>query len=261
MPKIELIQGDCLEVMKSIPDGSVDMVLADPPYGTTACKWDSVIPFEPMWEQLKRVIKPNGAIVMTASQPFTTDLINSARDIFKYEWIWDKVSGKDFYQAKKRPLKQHENILIFSKGNTIYNPQMYEADKKNIRDRTKNNTKAQQDTIYGDLKEYTSQKDERKRYPGSIFIHSYQENELHYSKRLHNTQKPVALMEYLIKTYTNEGETVLDFTMGSGTTGVACKNLNRNFIGIEMDAEYFKIAEARINVAGDKPINLFDLFE
>ena len=149
----KIIHGDCLEIMKDIPDKSIDMILCDLPYGTTACKWDTIIPFEPLWEQYKRIIKDNGAIVLTASQPFTTDLINSARDIFKYEWIWDKVSGKDFYQAKKRPLKQHENILIFSKGNTIYNPQMYEADKKNIRDRIKNNTKAQQDTIYGDLKE------------------------------------------------------------------------------------------------------------
>ena len=247
MSKIKLIQGDCLEKMKEIPDGSVDMVLTDPPYGTTACKWDSIIPLEPMWEQLKRVTKKNGAIVLFGSQPFTSALVMSNPDMFKYEWIWDKVSGKDFYQAKRRPLKQHENILIFSNGNTVYNPQTYEAEKKNMRDRVKNKTKAQKGTIYGDLKEYTSQKDERQRYPGSVFVHSYQENELHYSKRLHPTQKPVALMEYLIKTYTNEGETVLDFTMGSGTTGVACKNLNRNFIGIELDHEYFKIAEKRIN--------------
>jgi site-specific DNA-methyltransferase (adenine-specific) len=255
----KLYQGDCLEVMKDIDDKSIDMILCDLPYGTTACKWDTIIPFEPLWEQYKRIIKDNGAIVLTSSQPFTTDLINSARDIFKYEWIWDKVSGKDFYQAKKRPLKQHENILIFSKGNTIYNPQMYEADKKNIRDRIKNNTKAQQDTIYGDLKEYTSQKDERKRYPGSIFIHSYQENELHYSKRLHNTQKPVALFEYLIKTYTNEGDLVLDNCAGSGTTGVACKNTNRNFILIEQDEKYCEVIKERVGceiIKGEKGIEL-----
>ena len=244
-----LMLGDCLERMKEIPDGSVDMILADLPYGTTACKWDVVIPFEPLWEQYKRVIKDNGAIVLTASQPFTSALVMSNIKMFKYEWIWDKVSGKDFYQAKKRPLKQHENILIFSKGNTIYNPQTYEAEKKNMRDRIKNKTKAQKGTIYGDLKEYTSQKDERQRYPGSVFIHSYQENELHYSKRLHPTQKPVALFEYLIKTYANEGNLVLDNCAGSGTTGVACKNLNRNYILIEKEPEYIKIINERLGLS------------
>ena len=166
--------------------------------------------------------------------------------MFKYEWIWDKVSGKDFYQAKRRPLKQHENILIFSKGNTIYNPQTYEAEKKNMRDRVKNKTKAQKGTIYGDLKEYTSQKDERRRYPGSVFVHSYQENELHYSKRLHPTQKPVALFEYLIRTYTNKGDTVLDNCAGSFTTAIACINTNRKYICIEKDEKYFEIGKNRI---------------
>ena len=244
----QVINGDCLEVMKDIPDKSIDMILCDLPYGTTACKWDTIIPFEPLWEQYKRIIKDNGAVVLTASQPFTSALVMSNIKMFKYEWIWDKVSGKDFYQAKKRPLKQHENILIFSNGITKYNPQMYQAEKKNIRDRVKNNTKAQTGTIYGDLKEYTSQKDERERYPGSVFIHSYQENELHYSKRLHPTQKPVALFEYLIKTYTNENETVLDNCMGSGTTAIACINTNRNYIGYELDKEYFDIANERIGL-------------
>lgn len=245
---IELHHGDCLEVMKTIPDSSVDAIITDPPYGTTACKWDSVIPFEPMWEQLKRIIKSNGGIVLFGSQPFTSRLIMSNLSMFKYELIWDKVSGKDFFQATKRPLKQHENIIIFYNKNLTYNPQMTNADKKNIRDRIKNYTKAQSNTIYGNIKEYISKKNENKRYPGSIFIHSYQANELHYSKRLHPTQKPVALLEYLIKTYTNENDTVLDFTMGSGTTGVACKNLNRNFIGIELDEKYFNIARERIGV-------------
>lgn len=232
--------------MKQIEDGSIDAVITDPPYGTTACKWDTCIPFDPMWEQLKRVTKKNGAIVLFGSQPFTSALVMSNPKMFKYEWVWDKVSGKDFYQARRRPLKQHENILLFSDGETTYNPQMYFAEKKNMRDRTKNKTKAQSGTIYGELKEYTSQKDERLRYPGSVFVHSYQENELHYSKRIHPTQKPVALIEYLVKTYTNEGETVLDFTAGSGTTGLACKNLNRNYILIEQDPEYCRIAEERI---------------
>ena len=246
MENNKIYQGDCLEIMPKIADKSIDMILADLPYGTTACKWDTIIPFEPLWEQYKRIIKDNGAIVLTASQPFTRALVMSNPDMFKYEWIWDKVSGKDFYQAKRRPLKQHENILVFSKGNTIYNPQTYEAEKKNMRDRVKNKTKAQKGTIYGDLKEYTSQKDERRRYPGSVFVHSYQENELHYSKRLHPTQKPVELFAYLIKTYTNEGDLVLDNVAGSGTTGVACKMLGRNYILIEKEKEYVKICEERI---------------
>lgn len=243
----EVILGDCLVEMPKIADKSVDMILCDLPYGTTACSWDTIIPFEPLWAQYKRIIKDNGAIVLTASQPFTSALVMSNPDMFKYEWIWDKVSGKDFYQAKRRPLKQHENILIFSKGNTIYNPQTYEAEKKNMRDRVKNKTKAQKGTIYGDLKEYTSQKDERQRYPGSVFVHSYQENELHYSKRLHPTQKPVALFEYLIKTYTNEGDLVLDNCAGSGTTGVACRNLKRNFILIEKEPKYVEIIHKRLS--------------
>ena len=239
-------QGDCLELMKELPNKSIDMILCDLPYGTTACKWDTIIPFEPLWKEYTRIIKDNGAIVLTASQPFTSALVTSNPSMFRYEWIWDKVSGKDFYQAKRRPLKQHENILIFSKGNTIYKPQTYEAEKKNMRDRVKNKTKAQTGTIYGDLKEYTSQKDERQRYPGSVFIHSYQENELHYSKRLHPTQKPVALFEYLIKTYTNEGDLVLDNCAGSFTTAVACNNLKRRWICIEKEEEYCEIGRNRL---------------
>jgi len=241
-----IIKGDCLKIMPKIQNKTIDMILCDLPYGTTACKWDTIIPFEPLWKEYKRIIKDNGAIVLTASQPFTTDLINSARKIFRYELIWDKVSGKEFYQAKRRPLKAHENILIFSKEQTIYNPQMYDTEKKNIRDRIKNHTKETKNTIYGNLKKYTSIKDERKRYPSSVFVHSYQENELHYSKRLHSTQKPVSLFEYLIKTYTNKGDLVLDNCAGSGTTGVAAKNLGRNFILIEKEEKYCEIAEKRI---------------
>jgi len=243
----QVFLGDCLELYKNIEPKSIDLILTDLPYGTTACKWDAIIPFDKLWKMVNYLLKPNGAFITTASQPFTSALVMNNPKMFKYELIWDKVSGKDFYQAKKRPLKQHENILIFCKGNAIYNPQMYDADKKNIRDRIKNHTKQKSGTIYGDIKEYTSIKDERLRYPGSIFIHSYQANELHYSKRLHPTQKPVALLEYLLKTYSNENMTIFDPCMGSGTTGVACKNLNRNFIGIEKDESYFKIAEKRIN--------------
>ena len=244
----KIIQGDCLEEMdKLIEQGViVDAIITDPPYGTTACKWDSVIPFEPMWERLNKLIKPNGAIVLFGSEPFSSALRMSNIKNYKYDLIWDKVSGKDFYQAKKRPLKQHENISVFSNGKINYNPQMIQTEKKNMRDRVKNNTKKQKNTIYGDLKEYTSKKDEKLRYPGSIFKHSYQANELHYSKRVHQTQKPVALMEYLIKTYTNKNELVLDFTAGSGSTLVACKNLNRNFIGIELDEKYCEIARQRL---------------
>jgi len=238
---INLMQGDCLEVMKDIPDGSVDMVLTDPPYGTTACKWDSVIPFEPMWEQLKRVTKKNGAIVMTASQPFTSALVMSNVKMFKYEWVWDKVNKyTGSLQANKRRLRRHEDILVFYYSQPTYNKQWREGEPYSVT-RTKGHG------------EYLNNQDARvKRYgvndgkhnPCSVLpIKADNKKEA----GLHPTQKPVALMEYLIKTYTNEGETVLDFTMGSGTTGVAAKNLNRDFIGVELDEEYFKIAQDRIN--------------
>ena len=234
---IELIQGDCLEKMAEIEDGSVDMVLTDPPYGTTACKWDSIIPLEPMWEQLKRVIKPNGAIVMTASQPFTTTLIASNMKMFKYCWVWDKVKPSAHGIAKHQPLRVYEDIAVFN--SKLYYPQMIKKDKPRI--------------AYGAK---VSKKNEHsfgmKQTPRRVLTHSYPKSIISisnadYTNRVHPTQKPVALMEYLIKTYTNEGETVLDFTMGSGTTGVACKNLNRSFIGIEKDAEYFQIATDRIH--------------
>ena len=239
MPKIELIQGDCLEKMKAIPDGSVDMVLADPPYGTTACKWDSVIPLEPMWEQLKRVIKPNGAIVMTASQPFTTTLIASNIKQFKHCWVWNKVTISNPLNAKNQPLKQHEDVLVFCRGKVTYFPQMtdthivrsWKQSERNSDPTTGAVTVGAIGTVKG-------------KYPKTI--QEFKAAKL-VEKTIHPTQKPVALMEYLIKTYTNEGETVLDFTMGSGTTGVACKNPDRNFIGIELDPDYFKIAEKRIN--------------
>ena len=238
--KIELMQGDCLEMMKNIPDGSVDLVLTDPPYGTTACKWDSVIPFEPMWKQLKRVIKPNGAIVMTASQPFSTTLIASNMKMFKYCWVWEKTRGSNFATLKYMPWKMHEDIIVFNaKG--VYNPQKYEVDESQI-DKRKNvrPPESNKDGVYGEITR-TRKKDDGTRYPSSILKIKNPNN-----NTVHPTQKPVALMEYLIKTYTNEGETVLDFTMGSGTTGVACRNLSRNFIGIELDAGYFEIAEKRI---------------
>ena len=242
MPKIELIHGDCLEEMAEIPDGSIDLVLTDPPYGTTACKWDSIIPLELMWEQLKRVIKPNGAIVMMASQPFTTTLIASNMKMFKYCWVWDKKVGSNLFQAKKAPLKVHEDITVFGE-NILYYPKMTEKEKPQ-----KQGTYRRTD----DGSDVTN-KEAKNKLAGKIYTHSYPKTIQTFAKekrtqnQYHPTQKPVALMEYLIKTYTNEGETVLDFTMGSGTTGVACKNLNRNFIGIELDQTYFDIATKRIN--------------
>jgi len=237
MNKINLIHGDCLEAMKLIPDGSVDMVLADPPYGTTQCKWDSVIPFEPMWEQLKRVTKKNGAIVMTASQPFTSALIMSNVKMFKYCWVWEKSKSTNFLNAKKQPLRKHEDICVFYRKQPTYNPQMTlgQPYDKGVR-------KDQLSGSYGDFKPKHVRSD-GERYPTDVFYFKTAESE---GRVWHPTQKPIALMEYLIKTYTNEGEAVLDFTMGSGTTGVAAKNLNRKFIGIELDDDYFNIAKERI---------------
>ena len=234
---IELNQvycGDCLEIMKDISDGSIDMVCADPPYGTTACKWDSIIPLEPMWVQLKRVIKPNGAIVLTASQPFTTTLISSNMGMFKYCWVWNKRYPANYPLAKKQPMKIHEDILVFGSG---YKPIMVKRATY-----IKKGANKGANVFHKGL--------ERNDYKGRIYTHKYPESIILFptrqEKSLVPTQKPVALMEYLIKTYTNEEETVLDFCMGSGTTGVACRNLNRNFIGIEKDPEYFEIARQRI---------------
>ena len=234
-----LIHGDCLEEMKGIPDGSVDMILTDPPYGTTACKWDAVIPLDLMWEQLKRIIKPNGAIVMTASQPFTSALVMSNPKMFRYCWVWEKTLFSNFALVKKQPAKKHEDIVVFYSKQPIYNPQMGKGipyiDKPRARTMGVIN-----DAV--PMKKAINNKGTR--YPSSVQKFSNGNN-----GNVHPTQKPVALMEYLIKTYTDEGETVLDFTMGSGTTGVACKNLNRDFIGIEKDEEYFNIAKKRIGNA------------
>jgi DNA modification methylase len=224
-----LILGDCLEKMKEIESGSVDAIIADPPYGTTACKWDSVIPFEPMWEQLKRIIKPNGAIVLFGSQPFTSALVMSNVKMFKYCWVWEKSLKVGFQNANRRPLKNHEDICIFN--SSLYNPQgLIEYGKENKRGSVgcfSSNVNTQKYT-----QKYTN-------FPASII-------KFQSETGLHPTQKPVPLLEYLIKTYTNEGETVLDFTMGSGTTGVAAKNTGRHFIGIEKDESYFEIAKSRI---------------
>ena len=234
---IQLYKGDCLELMKSIPDKSIDAIITDPPYGTTACKWDSVIPFEPMWEQLNRIIKPNGAIVLFGSEPFSSALRMSNIKNYKYDWVWSKNTYTNFYFVKKQPAKKHEVISVFYKKQPLYNPQM-EIGKPYVDKRHK---KERHTELF---KKSLSKKDINNkgiRYPSSI------QNFKNGGKKVHPTQKPVLLMEYLIKTYTNENETVLDFTMGSGSTGVAAKNLNRNFIGIEQDDNYFNIAKDRIN--------------
>ena len=229
------MQGDCLELMKVIPDGSVDMILCDLPYGTTACKWDTIIPFEPLWEQYERVIKDNGAIVLTASQPFTSSLVMSNPKLFKNEWIWKKQKPTNFYQVKQQPLKEHESVLVFAKKRITYNPQgTVPVNIKSGRKNKSSNLYSKYDG--GDYVQKVGN------YPRSILFYPTEGDKY----RIHPTQKPVALFEYLIKTYTNEGETILDNCMGSGTTGVACKNLNRNFIGMELDKEYFEIAKKRI---------------
>lgn len=238
-----LMLGDCLERMKEIPDGSVDMVLTDPPYGTTACKWDSIIPLEPMWEQLKRVTKKNGAIVMTASQPFTSVLITSNLKDYKYNWVFEKSLPVGHGYAKYRPMSNHEDIVVFSNGGgkTFFNPQKTPRD--NPRKYTRKNASLSGSSSMKSHDGKTRFLDGKNPTTIQRFNTSVQKS------KVHPTQKPVALMEYLIKTYTNEGETVLDFTMGSGTTGVACTNLNRNFIGIEKDENYFNIAKRRIEEA------------
>jgi site-specific DNA-methyltransferase (adenine-specific) len=249
---IELYKGDCLELMKTIESGSVDAIITDPPYGTTACKWDSVINFDLMWEQLNRIIKPNGAIVLFGSEPFSSALRMSNIKNYKYDWVWEKSRKTGHMHAKNKPLKKHENILVFSKGVTAhksqsknrmeYNPQGLLERKNKVNFRPSREAKGS-DVVGGWrpsnkntlISEFTN-------YPSSVLGF----NSEHNVNAFHPTQKPIALMEYLIKTYTNENETVLDFTMGSGSTGVAAKNLNRSFIGIEMDDNYFNIARKRI---------------
>jgi site-specific DNA-methyltransferase (adenine-specific) len=238
--------GNCLEVLPMLEAQSVDAILTDLPYGTTACKWDSVIPFAPMWEQVKRVLKPRGVFVTTASQPFTSALVMSNLEWFKYEWIWEKDQGAGFINASIVPLKKHENILVFSDGtiaNGSNNRMLYHPQGL-LKHGRRRHVDPKDNTFLGarhnqDGKLYTQ---EWKNYPVSLLY-------FQRDRDSHPTQKPVALYEYLILTYTNAGDTVLDFVMGSGTTGVACAQTGRNFIGIELDPDYFKIAEKRISEA------------
>ena len=237
---IKLLNGDCLEVMKSIPDKSIDMILCDLPYGTTACKWDIIIPFKPLWEQYNRIIKDNSAIVLFGSQPFTSALIMSNLKMFKYEWIWEKDAGSNFTTVKYQPMKEHENILVFGKGKTRYFPIMQERIGSRKGKETTTIDSGRKDSVYGTQEGRGILKVGKLRYPRSI-------QRFNRERGLHPTQKPVKLLEYLIKTYTNEGELVLDNCMGSGSTGVACLKTNRKFIGIEQDDKYFEIAYNRIN--------------
>mgnify|MGYP003140312641 FL=1 len=239
---VDLRLGDCLDILPTLSGNSVDMVMVDLPYGTTACKWDSIISLDFLWEQYNRICKDDAAMVFTAAQPFTTTLASSNIDNFRYEWIWEKPQGTNPMNAKVMPLKSHENILVFYRSKPTYNPQMwystpysgFSSDVSKIGE------------VYGSQKSKHRDNPEGSRYPKTILKYKQE-------KGLHPTQKPVGLMEYLIKTYTNEGDIVLDNTMGSGTTGVACMNCNRNFIGIESDKKYFDIAKERIEV-GKLPI-------
>ena len=227
---------DCLEGMKRIPDGSVDMILCDLPYGTTACSWDTIIPFEPLWEQYERVIKDNGAIVLTASQPFTSALVMSNTKLFRYEWIWEKTIFTNFALVKKQAAKKHENICVFYKKQPTYNPQMESGAP--YKDKERGRTMG----VMGDaISKKKAINNEGVRYPSSVQKFSNKNN-----GGVHPTQKPVALFEYLIKTYTNKNETVLDNCMGSGTTAIACTNTERNYIGFELDQEYYNKSLERI---------------
>lgn len=239
MSKIDLRLGDCLEVMKTIPDSSIDMILCDLPYGTTACKWDSVIPFEPLWEQYKRVIKDNGAIVLFGREPFSSYLRISNVKMYRYDWIWEKSKATNFLFAKQMPLIAHEDIMIFYKNKPTYNPQKTQGKPYNKGREKRTEIEAVGKIGSGNIIENKS----GLRNPRSVqyFVTAEREG------KLHPTQKPIKLIEYFIKTYSNENDTILDNTMGSGTTMLACKNLNRNGIGIEKDPQYYAVAVARVD--------------
>jgi site-specific DNA-methyltransferase (adenine-specific) len=246
MEKIKLMQGDCLELMKGVADKSVDMILCDLPYGTTACKWDNVIPFEPLWEQYNRVIKNCGAIVLTAREPFTSLLIGSNIKKYKHKWVWNKKQSGSFQNAKYMPLQIEEDIVVFSNGRVNYYPQ-----RRKGKMRKRGGAKEKSRVVGSGLQDgYENYSDLY--YPTNII-------ELANPRinKLHPTEKPVALFEYLIKTYTNEGETVLDNCMGSGTTAIACINTNRNYIGFELDEDYYKSATARLEAVKSQ-VSIFD---
>ncbi len=231
----QVFLGDCLELYKNIEQKSIDLILTDLPYGTTACKWDTIIPFDKLWEMVNYLLKPNGAFITTASQPFTSALVMSNPKMYKYDWIWNKRKATGHQLVKKQPLRLKEDILVFYSNQPTYNPQMTEGKPYKSKPR-KNNI----DGVYGIVGEHRNNNN-GVRYPKNIIEFSF------VHKPIHPTEKPIALFEYLLKTYSDEKMAIFDPCMGSGTTGAACKNLNRNFIGIEKDEAYFKIAEQRIN--------------
>jgi DNA modification methylase len=233
---VQLLQGDCLEILPTLDDKSVDAIITDLPYGTTACSWDVVIPFVPMWEQIKRLCK--GAFVTTSSQPFTSLLVASKLDWFRHEWVWEKNLGTRHLDANRRPLLFHENVEVFSQNGYTYNPQKSKGQSNHF---SKSKNWKSSNVYHRELKRTENDMSGMK-YPRTVI----RMDTLQAAIKDHPNQKPVALYEYLIQTYTNPGDTVLDFTMGSGTTGVACAMLNRNFIGIELRPDYFQIAQKRV---------------
>ena len=253
---VKLYNGDCLEIMKQIEPGSIDAIIADPPYGTTACKWDSIIPFQPMWDLIERIAKINSAIIMMASQPFTSLLGASNISKLKYSWTWKKTRPTGHLNAKKMPLKNTEDILVFYRKQPTYNPQgIISCDRMvwNSRSHSLRGKKTDPTSVVTGGIRYEQYKQEQTNYPSQIIEIASE------GKTVHPTQKPVALMEYLIRTYTNRGDTVLDFVMGSGTTGVACVNTMRDFIGIELDRDHFNIAKQRIETAQQQLRIPFDI--
>jgi site-specific DNA-methyltransferase (adenine-specific) len=239
--------GDCLELMPNIEDKSIDMILCDLPYGTTACSWDVVIPFEPLWKSYKRIIKDNGAIVLTGSQPFTSMLVMSNLEMFKYEWIWHKNSGTGFAVSKYQPMRYHESILVFAKSKTNYFPiksERYSIGSK-MRNKYKMNVGNENTSHHVPMKKIIKKYDSETKSPESVICIKSVNNSI---GKLHSTEKPVELFEYLIRTYTNENDLVLDNCIGSGTTAIACIKSNRNYIGIEKDDKYFEIAKNRIEL-------------
>lgn len=227
-------------MMKTIPDGSIDSIITDPPYGTTRCKWDTIIPFDEMWEQLNRIIKPNGSIILFGSEPFSSLLRTSNLKYYKYDWIWEKTSATGHLNAKKQPMRAHEIISVFYKKQPTYNPQKTKGHVRKV-SKAEHKINSKESDVYNKGQKLTSY-DSTERYPRNVIKFPTDKQK----SALHPTQKPVALMEYLVLTYTNEGEIVLDFTMGSGSTGIACINTNRNFIGIEIGLDYFNISKDRL---------------
>ena len=241
---VDLRLGDCLELMEGIPDGSVDMILCDLPYGTTDCQWDEIIPFDRMWEQYERIISEDGAILLFGNEPFSSKLRLSNLSMYKFDWKWDKIQGANFLNVKYQPLKNIEDIMVFSKARITNGKRKpikyYPIGVEVITEENVNKASYTGTFATSSVKKGRSYKTTGKGYPKCLIQFKKDKN------GLHPTQKPVALLEYLIRTYTNEGETVLDNCMGSGSTGVACVNTGRNFIGIELDEGYFEIAKRRI---------------